>query len=44
MSGEAVIDPAERGHLVGDVPVLFIVAIVLALLMPRGKGTENIET
>jgi hypothetical protein len=28
-------DPAERGHLVGDVPALIIVAIVLAALMPR---------
>jgi hypothetical protein len=41
MGVEAVIDPAERGHLVGDVPALFIVAILLALLMPRGKGTET---
>ena len=28
-------DPAERGHLVGDVPVLLLFAAVLALLMPR---------
>ena len=25
----------NHGHLVGDVPVLFIVAVVLALLTPR---------
>lgn len=28
-------DPAERGHLLGDVPALFLVAIVLGVLMPR---------
>jgi uncharacterized protein DUF6632 len=28
-------DPAEHGHLIGDVPALFLVAIVLAVLMPR---------
>jgi hypothetical protein len=27
-------DAAERGHLLGDVPALFLVAIVLGLLMP----------
>ena len=29
--------PNSHGHLVGDVPALFIVAIVLGLLMPRGS-------
>jgi hypothetical protein len=33
---QAVNDPAEYGHLIGDVPVLFLVAIVLGVLMPRG--------
>jgi len=28
-------DTAETGHLLGDVPALFLVAIVLAVLMPR---------
>lgn len=28
-------DPAERGHLIGDVPALFLVAIILAVLMLR---------
>src|SRR5262245_40386760 len=31
----SIADAGERGHLVGDVPVLFLVAIVLAILMPR---------
>ena len=30
-------DPAEHGHLVGDVPVLLLFAAVLALLMPRDE-------
>ena len=35
MGVQGVTDPAERGHLVGDVPALILVAIVLAALMPR---------
>jgi uncharacterized membrane protein len=35
MAVQAVIDPAERGHLVGDIPALFLVAIVLAFLASR---------
>jgi hypothetical protein len=37
MGVQAFNDPAERGHLVGDVPALILVAIVLAVLMPRSK-------
>jgi hypothetical protein len=35
MAVQAFGDVAERGHLIGDVPALFLIAIVLALLMPR---------
>ena len=28
--------PGSMGHLMGDVPALFLVAVVLAVLMPRG--------
>jgi hypothetical protein len=35
MGVQAVTDPAERGHLFGDVPALILVAIVLAVLTPR---------
>jgi hypothetical protein len=35
MAVQAFGDVAERGHLVGDVPALFLIAVVLALLMPR---------
>jgi hypothetical protein len=34
MSVQAIRDPAEVGHLLGDVPALFLIAIVLAALMP----------
>lgn len=40
MAVQAIVDPAERGHLVGDVPALFIVAIVLAVLTPRRAATQ----
>ncbi|HXY30110.1 MAG TPA: DUF6632 domain-containing protein [Gemmatimonadaceae bacterium] len=36
MAVQALRDPAERGHLVGDVPALLIVAALLAVLTPRG--------
>jgi hypothetical protein len=35
MAVQAVIDPTERGHLLGDVPALILVAIVLGVLTPR---------
>ena len=33
--------PENHGHLVGDVPALFIIAIVLALLTPRGSQANH---
>ncbi len=36
MGAEAVMDPAEAGHLLGDVLALLLVAVALALLTPRG--------
>lgn len=33
---QAVIDETERANLLGDIPALFIVALVLWFLMPRG--------
>jgi hypothetical protein len=35
MAAQAAIEPAERGHLLGDVPALLLVAIVLGFLTPR---------
>jgi hypothetical protein len=44
MAMQAIVDHSERGHLLGDVPALFIVAIVLGVLTPRratGRGTNR---
>jgi Family of unknown function (DUF6632) len=40
MTMQAINMPAEHGHLYGDVPALFLVAIVLAILMPRGERAQ----
>jgi len=42
MAVQAVVDPAERGHLPGDVAALFLVAIVLGALAPRGVVKETV--
>ena len=34
-------DAGERGHLLGDVPALFLVAIILAALMPRTASAAS---
>ncbi len=36
MGVQAIVYPQHKGHLCGDVPVLLAVAVVLALLTPRG--------
>jgi uncharacterized protein DUF6632 len=38
MALQAFDDPAERGHLLGDVPALFLVAIVLGVLTQMGSS------
>ena len=38
MAVESFMDPAEVGHLFGDVPALLLVAIALAALTPRGAS------
>jgi uncharacterized protein DUF6632 len=40
MAVQAVNMPAEHGHLLGDVPALVLVAVVLAVLVPRGARPE----
>ena len=40
MTVQALNAPAEHGHLMGDIPALLVVAIVLAVLTPRGVVTE----
>ena len=40
MAVQAIQTPGERGHLLGDIPALVIVALVLAGLTPRGAALE----
>ena len=35
MAVQGITDPMEHGHLVGDVPILLLLAIMLGALMPR---------
>lgn len=44
MGVQSLRDPVERGHLLGDVPALLIVAAVLALLTPRGTVPSTATT
>jgi hypothetical protein len=48
MGIQAVIDPSERGHLIGDVAALFITVVLLGWLTPRGgvlkTRIKNIKT
>ncbi len=37
---QALVDDTERMNLLGDVPALFVVAVVLGLLMPREKDAR----
>jgi hypothetical protein len=37
MTVQSIADPMEKGHLIADVPALFIVAILLGVLMTRAK-------
>ena len=41
MAVQALADGAERGHLIGDVPALLVVAIVLAALTPRHRVAQG---
>ncbi len=43
MAVQAFRDTAERGHLLGDVPVLAIVGVVLLLLAPRSQPASDLE-
>lgn len=42
MTAQSIVYSEHRGHLMGDVPALFIVAIVLAFLMPPAPGAIEI--
>lgn len=38
---QALADPLERGHIYGDIPALYLMAAVLAYLMPRGEKPKK---
>ena len=40
MAVQAIIQPEQMGHLTGDVPALFIMAVALGILTPRSHGTD----
>jgi hypothetical protein len=40
MTAQALQNPAEHGHLMGDIPALAIVAAALAIFTPRGEETN----
>ena len=40
MMVQAIVDETERANLAGDVPALFLVALVLWVLMPKGRQAE----
>jgi len=41
MAVQALSNPQEHGHLLGDVPALFVAAAVLAMLTPRRAAAER---
>jgi hypothetical protein len=42
MGAQSLVNPHHMGHLLGDVPALFIVAALLGLRMPRrGQATSG---
>ena len=42
MTAQSMTNAMNHGHLLGDVPALFIVALVLAVLTPRGVNTDAV--
>ena len=43
MAVQAITDHEQLAHLWGDVPALFLIAAVLAALMPRGEEISSIR-
>ena len=41
MTVQVLQTPAEHGHLMGDIPALFLVGVVLGLLTPRGADAAR---
>jgi len=43
MTAQSFMHADHLGHLLGDVPALFVIAIVLALLTPRGMEAQRLR-
>jgi hypothetical protein len=43
MTVQAIVYPQHTGHLLGDVPMLFIIAIVLGVLTPWGEKAIKMQ-
>lgn len=41
MAVQSIVYPMHRGHLLGDVPALFVIALVLAVLTPRASAVDE---
>jgi hypothetical protein len=41
MTVQALQAPTEHGHMFGDIPALFFVAVLLGVLTPRGAGAAS---
>jgi hypothetical protein len=41
MTVQALQAPSEHGHMFGDIPALFFVAVLLGVLTPRGAGAAS---
>jgi FtsH-binding integral membrane protein len=44
MTYQALTDVGQHGHLIGDIPALFLIAIVLAALTPRNRRTIRVSS
>lgn len=44
MAAQSIAYPMHRGHLLGDVPVLFLIAAVLGALTPRQGAAQAART
>jgi hypothetical protein len=42
MAAQSLAEPMHHGHLIGDVPALFVVAGVLAFLTPRKRAASAV--
>jgi hypothetical protein len=44
MTYQALTDVGQHGHLMGDVPALFLIAVALAVLTPRNRHVAGLSS